>query len=930
MFSREGPFIGPATLAARWLASWSDSFCRGLANGDRGKRYVPECAGRRAATDALGHNVVRERMNARRRPITAELIKRLEFAQMSLGGIQVFLTAMLLVACPFLSGVALAQDSKGVEGASAASAVHGVVTHVDLQGQSTALASIPVKLSDSRRAQPLSTLTDAEGRFEFPQLDAGDYLLEVNLPEFQPFTRKVVLHERETRVEDIGLELETVSQSVEVQAQASEVAAHSADPDATLGDREFPALPMAQQTAREALPLVPGVVRTMDGKLNIKGEVEGQGMLLVDSAQLVDPVTGSFATAIPLAAVETLNVYETPYNAQYGGFSGGLATIETKAPPGQWQYSVMDFVPGLRMKNRQISGVSAETPRLFAGGPLLKDKLNISEAFDYVVKNSPVRGLPWPVDEVKTRGFTSFTTLQAILSPKHLLTANVAAFSMRTQFADINALVPQSASSNSGSKGVSASLSDSYQLEAGTLATTFRYTRFDSNAYGQGSEDMLVTPGGWGGNFFNSWNRTANQFEGLPTFQLTRKNWHGSHDLKVGVDVLHQSYTGSNQSRPIEVLREDGSLAEQINFQGPNRLNGEDTEVSEFAQDHWVLTDRLAVDSGLRLSTQSNGRSAALAPRTGLTYSLDRANKTVLHVGAGIFYDRVPLLATSFSQNPTRVDSFYNEAGLIIGAPVPFQNAYLETKGGQMVIGDSRDPGTSPRNATWNVGVDRQLRSGLTLRLNYLQSQTSDLFVVNPETTGENSLLALTHTGNSHYREFQASVHYRPSQRIELNSAYIHSRSKGDLNTLSDTFVPFEQPVIRPNTNGYLASDIPDRLLSSGVLQLPWNLTVSPVVDLHTGYRYSDVDVLQNYVGTPNSQRFPTFFSLNLKVYKDFQLPAFVGRIRDHRLRIGVYSMNLTNHWNPHDVLNNIASPDFGHFVGFQHRVNGLLIDIIK
>jgi hypothetical protein len=29
------------------------------------------------------------------------------------------------------------------------------------------------------------------------------------------------------------------------------------------------------------MPLVPGVVRTWDGKLNMKGEAENQGMLLV-------------------------------------------------------------------------------------------------------------------------------------------------------------------------------------------------------------------------------------------------------------------------------------------------------------------------------------------------------------------------------------------------------------------------------------------------------------------------------------------------------------------------------------------------------------------------------------------------------------------------------------------------------------------------
>jgi hypothetical protein len=34
------------------------------------------------------------------------------------------------------------------------------------------------------------------------------------------------------------------------------------------------------------------------------------------------------------------------------------------------------------------------------------------------------------------------------------------------------------------------------------------YTRFDSNADGQASEAMLLTPDGWGDNFFNSWGFT--------------------------------------------------------------------------------------------------------------------------------------------------------------------------------------------------------------------------------------------------------------------------------------------------------------------------------------------------------------------------------------------------------------------------------------
>jgi hypothetical protein len=297
-----------------------------------------------------------------------------------------------------------------------------------------------------------------------------------------------------------------------------------------------------------------------------------------------------------------------------------------------------------------------------------------------------------------------------------------------------------------------------------------------------------------------------------------------------------------------------------------------------------------------------------------------------------VFYDRVPLLAATFPQNPTRVLTLYNQAGLIAGASTILQNGFVDFEGNNPAIRTSGDPGTSPRDVTWNIEGERELSTRASLKVSYLQSQTSSLFVVSPwgEDPGAPTTLGLSHLGNSRYREFQVGFHYRAGRRGDLNIAYLRSQTKGSLNTLSDTYVPFEQPIIRPNMNDYLASDIPNRLLGSGVFQLPRGFTVSPVVDLHTGFRYSNVDVLNNYVGRPNNQRFPTYFSLDMKLYRDFKLPAFAGRIKDHRFRIGVYSLNLTNHLNPHDVFNNMASPVFGHFVGFQHRVNGMLIDIVK
>jgi hypothetical protein len=91
------------------------------------------------------------------------------------------------------------------------------------------------------------------------------------------------------------------------------------------------------------------------------------------------------------------------------------------------------------------------------------------------------------------------------------------------------------------------------------------------------------------------------------------------------------------------------------------------------------------------------------------------------------------------------------------------------------------------------------------------------------------------------------------------------------------------------------------------------------------------VDVLQNYVGKRNEQRFPTFFTLDARIYRDFHLPLRgLDRSSKRKLRFGVYSIDLTNHKNYNDVFRNITSPFFGHFVVFEHRLNGAVLEIVE
>ncbi len=706
-----------------------------------------------------------------------------------------------------LTLVGVPELAYGISGGQAAQnrcSLEGTVRLASQQGESVPVPGVLVKLTGvAPGSKVISIATDADGRYRFNELPAGTYTLDGTLEGFAPFNETVTLQSAEAKVEDITLQLNKVVQKVEVQDKATAVSTEETPSTATINSREFTDLPLAEQKFREALPIVPGIVRTHEGKLNIKGSPENQGMLLVDSVQTVDPVTGSFSIPVPVDVIDTMDVYKTPYSSEYGGFSGGLTAIQTKPPSGRWDVGVMDFIPGLRGKAGHIVGIAAETPRLFFDGPIIKNKLNFSETVTYDVLKTPYYGLAWPHNETKKQGFDTFTSFQVLFSTRHILSFDVNGFSQRRQFANIRALVPQSASADDGQRGASLGANDKYQFDSGAvLSAVVRYTRFDSNSHGQGPDDMLISPEGWSGNFFNQWTRTANHLEAVPLYQFSPKTYLGQHDLKLGVDLIHSSFTGTTLSHPIQLLRQDGSLAERIAFQGGSPLQARDTEVSEFVQDHWMFNGRAAADLGARLTTQTIGRSAALAPRAGLVYAPGTERKTILRAGAGLFYGGVPLLAADFIHNPTRVVSFFDATGAMMGQPTVLQNTYVQLASDGTLIPIDRDLNTSARDFTGNAEVDRELGHGVSARVSYIYSRTQDLYVVTPRlgNPGAASLLGLGKNGGSHYHEVEASVRYRPSEHSEVNAAYISSRGRGDLNTLSDTFVTphgFELPCRR-------------------------------------------------------------------------------------------------------------------------------------
>jgi hypothetical protein len=118
--------------------------------------------------------------------------------------------------------------------------------------------------------------------------------------------------------------------------------------------------------------------------------------------------------------------------------------------------------------------------------------------------------------------------------------------------------------------------------------------------------------------------------------------------------------------------------------------------------------------------------------------------------------------------------------------------------------------------------------------------------------------------------------------------------------------------VIRFDETGPQPYDVPNRLLFTGVVNLPWGLILAPVLEVRDGFPYSLVDEQQQFVSARNrGGRFPHFASLDFTFMKKVDIKF---RKQVYHCQIGVKVYNITNHWNPRDIQNNVDSPEFGTF----------------
>ena len=799
--------------------------------------------------------------------------------------ISVNLLVLPVVLCLIFSCTSVAQSTANT------GAIEGSVFVMDSGGASY----VPGAKVVLQSIETLETETDADGHYIFHNVAPGTHTVTANFPGLQSVQDITVQGGANSRV-NLELKPVAVTTSVTVADTANDEKAPTIIE--TITQKTIEDAPNVNERFESLLPLVPGVVRGPDGRINLKGARNTQSGALVNSANVTDPATGSSAINLPIDVVSSVQVISNPYDPQYGNLTGAISKAETRTGNyDERHFTIQNILPRPRVRDGSLMGIESATPRMMFTGPIIKDKVAITQSFEYRYVRTPVNSLPPAERDQTLEGFNSYTQFDLNINAKQTATVSVAVYPQRLEYMGLNTFTPQPSTVDYHQRGYQ--VYGQHRLLTGAdsaLTSQISYKTYDADTTPEGTGPYQLLINTTEGEFFNQQSRRTNRLQWRESYVFAPRQFLGTHHLKAGMDYSHSDFDGRETFLPAELIGSSSSPIERVTFTRPTAFSVNQNAAALYVADEWAPFQRVTFTFGLRSDTDSITGATHASPRAGVMLALTNDGKTLLKAGGGIFYDRVPLMLPVFESFPGRTVSYLDTNGQVSSS-----TAYANRITGSL---------QNPRSTAWNVELSRQITNSLSVRVGYENRNTGRDFIVSPESTGSSGIIALSNGGYDSYREFQVTASYH-STRFLLNGSYVHSKAYGTLNDPSLFFGNYPQAVIQPSASGRLSFDAPNRFLVWGDIKGPWKLTITPVWDIHTGYPWSVQNEYREYLGARNTQRYPTFSSADLQVTRPFTL--HLGE-RQLKTRAGFSLFNIFNRDNPRDVQTIVNSSQFGNF----------------
>ena len=797
----------------------------------------------------------------------------------------------------------------------------GVIFTIGADQVQTVWPNARVTLKNLKTGEGIATVSSELGVYSFTGVETGEYEITVVLAGFETITKHVTLEGSDVAQLDFKLVLRRVTETVRVTAEPAGVDLSSSSGGAPRlsGDLLKSALRLGADF-QEALPLLPGVVRDLDGGIHIKGGRTNQANTLVNTASVIDPFNGQAALRLPVVAVQSVRILSNPFSAEYGKFSSGVVEVNTRAGTDEWKWSFEDPIPRFRWINYDTHGVESASPHLTFAGPIERGKLYVFQSLAYGYDTVRVPSLPNPDNVRVVETVTTYSQLDWNPSANHQFTASLTVDPQKTDFANIDNFNPQPVTADYRQRSFFVSATHRWILaDGGFVQSLFAVKRLDATVFpaDPAPGEMTLFPEENSGSYFEQQSRRTRLYQWSQTLHVWPLQSGGRHLLTFGYSYMRSGYQGTIRNSPVDVLREDRTLSSRITYGEALASRTTSNEFALFAQDNWQIHPRFTLDLGVRIDRESLAAEEwNIAPRVGFVFAPTHDNRTAIRGGFGVFFDKIPINVANFGQFPAQtITSYASDGATIVEGPTLFPHVIATTDGRLR----------TPYSLGWTLQFDRELSRGLMFRFGYEGRHGFRDFYVDPfQPTGGPAQLRLFNSGKQSYREFLWMLRWKPVERTTLYASYVRSRARGELNDYNQFFGTFSSPLIRANQFGTMSSDAPNRGLFWGVIGLPHKLDFIPILDVHTGFPFSKLDQNWNYIGQRNAAgRLSTFVGLDTKIQYPFDFTY-----RGHRIQFrgGLSVLNVLNYFNPRDVQQYVGSPNFGKFynsVGRLWRIDG-------
>jgi hypothetical protein len=774
--------------------------------------------------------------------------------------------------------------------------IHGVTT---TQDGAVFLPGVVVTVLDRAGGIVAEVTSGGDGTFGFPKLGPGTYTVRAFLDGFAQAVRQSIIVAAGQWIDlKIDLTIAKINERVDVQARRG-APLEASSPLVAAGGRTLEVGPLRGDNFNALLPVLPGILRSQDGHISIKGATATQSSVQINSANVTDPSTGNLGFDLPNDAVDSVEVQTNPYAAEYGRFSSGVTMLNTTRGGPRWSFVPNGFIPRFyRSKDNwwDILGIRSFRPRFSLGGPIVKDRVFLFNSVLYRYIKTPFPDLPGE-QNTKVTELKTFTRVDANVSPRQTLNFSVATFPQQMDRANLGQFNQSGVASNFEQHGFNATAAQDIVVSEKTLVqSTAAVKRYDVRVSGSGVADMNVTPEGNTGNYFNRQERDSTTYQFVTSITTTRRSkTTGEHLLKFGADLLRVDYTGASDSSPVNVLRANGTLASRLVFGGPTIQQQSSTEMALVAQDHWRLSDRATIEIGGRVDRDGVLERFNFTPRAGGAVSLRSDGSMILRGGMGLFFERTPLNVGAFPSFEARtITNFALDGKTITGSPVTYVNRLAAEM-------------NTPYSRIWNIEFDQRLNDRVSFKLNHLERAGHREFIVDP-TLLPTPAIVLSTTGETRYQETEVSARWTIPGRADTTFSYVYSRDRSDLNTYDLYFGNNRDPLVRPNEYGRAPVDAPHRILIRGGYDLPGKIRFDPLIDLRSGFPLSTLAEDQSYVGGRNQTgRYPRFFSFDFSASRPVKIWKYTATI-------GVRMFDTLGTFNPRDAWRTLGSPNFGRF----------------